>query len=167
MSALSGRLGGIPARWRWVGLAVIVALTVFLVWFFIFRHSESAPSPAGSAPPPRPALGKRIPYATYSAAVDQALGAVHDAGSLQGDALKKKLESAAATLEQVEGASVEPPSGGISVIDNTAIIAELRSSEPNLGALDGSLTALSQSLHEAPGAQPVAGTLEGQKAKVE
>jgi hypothetical protein len=168
LSTLAKRLGAMPSRWRWAGLVVVAALAVLLVWFFLFRNpSGSTPLSASSPPPMRPALGHRVPYASYNAAVDQALTGVRDAGSLQGDKRKKKLEAAAASLQTVEGASVDPPTGGISEVDNTLIISELRTQDPNLGALETSLSSLSRSLHDLATAQMLPGTLDGDKAKTE
>jgi hypothetical protein len=168
LSTLAGRLGAIPARWRWVGLVAVAALAVLLVWFFLFRDSSgSSPSSTAGPPPVRPALGRPVQYANYTAAVDEALAGVRDAGSLQGDERRKKLEGAAASLEKVEGASVEPPAGGISEVDNTAIISELRSQDPNLAAVEGSLSTLSQGLRESQTAQTLPGTLDGGKAGAE
>src|SRR5438045_9124816 len=101
-------LRSMPARWRWWSLAVAALLTVFLLWFVVCRTPPGA-RPVTVPPPPRPALGKTLPYEQYAAAVDSALSDVRAARSLSGDDRKKKLQSAAATLEKVEGASVTPP----------------------------------------------------------
>jgi hypothetical protein len=93
---------------------------------------------------------------------------VRDARSLSGGERDKMLESAASALEQVEGATVAPDDqGGLPAqIDNTHIIAGLREDDPNLAAIESSLSALSESLgDETP--RPVAGTLAGTQAVAE
>src|SRR5207302_1185911 len=114
-------------------------------------------------PPPRPALGKTIPYDQYQAAVDGALSDVRAARSLSGSERTRKLQSAATTLEGVEGAGVSIHGGEAPAeIDNTAITGELRSTSPDVDAVERSLASLSEGLRQAGQGGVIAGTADGE-----
>jgi hypothetical protein len=161
-----GRLRDIPASWRWTALGTAALIAAVLVWYFFLRSTPGA-APSAATPPARPALGQTLAYDQYSAAVDGALSAVREAASLEGAERTRKLEDAAAALEKVEGARVAPRGAGSAAaeVDNTAIIAELRGKDPNLEAIETSLSALSGSLHGE--AQAGSGILDGESALAE
>jgi hypothetical protein len=92
---------------------------------------------------------------------------VREARALSGEDRREKLESAAATLEKVEGAGVAPADGGAAAeIDNTNITAALRTESPDLDEIESSLAALSESLQAGIAGTP-AGLLDPERANAE
>jgi hypothetical protein len=153
----------VPAWARWGGLALLVALGAFAVWWFFFR--QEGPTPTPPAPPARPALGSTVSLADYRAALDGALVEVQAAQDAEGDERKRAVERAVQSLKRVEGAGVAPPGQGAPAaqVDNTAILAELQREEPNLDAAESALLALTDTLAAGP-APGVEGTLGGPAA---
>lgn len=162
MRVLLQRLGGVPARTKWAGMAAVVLMAALLGWYFFFR---SVPGQGQlPAPPPRPAIGKTITYREYTAAILSALSDVRKAKpAVLGDEREELLKKAASTLEGVEGAGVPARDGGLSEIDNTVIIGALRAKDPDVEDIEASLSALAQGL-QGGALDPVAGTLDGEQA---
>lgn len=164
MRRARGGLSRLDNRWRWGALVAAALLAVFLAWFFIFRDAPGRGASAPATPPPRPALGKTITFQEYTAEVNSALEEVRAARAASGEEREKKLRSAATTLEQVEGAGVNPPGGGSPAeVDNTFLTRGLRGEDPDLEELESSLATLSRSLSEQAGS-PLPGTLDGAQA---
>jgi hypothetical protein len=137
----------VPLTIRYGGLVLAAAFFVFLVWFFAFRDTSGTQGgQTAGPPPPRPALGKTLPLDQYRAGIRDALDDVEAARSLSGSEREAKLNSAAGALERFEGASISGSAGSLAEVDNTAIIAELRSSGPNIEAVRSSLSLLLDSL---------------------
>lgn len=157
-----------PQQRRWLLLGLITLVAVFAVWFFLLRDGGQGQS-GGTTLPPRPALGKTIPYEAYRAAVKEAATQVRDAASLSGDERKKGVESAIRTLEKVEGALVAPQGTregeGAAEIDNTYLLAELRASNANLARVERGLSVLGATLQGE--SNTLQGTLDGERSKVE
>jgi hypothetical protein len=154
----------LPAWARWGGAGLLFVLAALAVWFFFFRQDGPLPTPP--APPARPALGRAVPLADYRGAVDDALAEVRDARNAGGTEREQAIERAIRHLESVEGAGVAPPGrqgAPPAQVDNTAVLAELQSDEPNLDAAESALTALSGALSAGP-SPPVEGTLQGSAA---
>ena len=167
MKRFSGVLNKVPTAYRFVAAGLVAVMAVFLLWFFIFRDTSTTGRPAG-VPAPRPALGKTVAYAQYRAAISSALEDVRAAMTLQGGERTKRLESAAKSLEGVEGAGVpEGASNTFAQVDNTILIAELRALKPDIDALEGSLSTLSTALQEMEQGKGVAGAADGEQAKAE
>ncbi|HEX9987221.1 MAG TPA: DUF4129 domain-containing protein [Chloroflexia bacterium] len=162
MSALVQQFGSIPARMKWGGLAAVVLMAALLGWYF-FR-SAPGQGQLAAPPPPRPAIGKTITYREYTAAILSALSDVRKAKpAALGDEREELLKKAAGTLEGVEGAGTPARDGGLSEIDNTAIIDALRAKDPDVEDIESSLSALAQGL-QGGALDPVAGTLDGAQA---
>lgn len=163
MSTLLRRLGGVPARTRWAGLAAVVLVAGLLGWYFFFRSVPGQGQPT-TPPAPRPAIGKMITYREYTAAILSALSDVRKAKpAALGDEREELLKKAASTLEGVEGAGVPARDGGLSEIDNTAIIEALRGDDPDVEGIEAGLSALAQGL-QGGSLDPVEGTLDGEQA---
>ncbi|HYP40669.1 MAG TPA: DUF4129 domain-containing protein [Chloroflexia bacterium] len=163
MSVLLQRLRGVPARTRWAGLAAIALMVALLGWYFFFR-SVPGQGQIAAPPPPRPAIGKTLTYREYTAAILSALSDVRKAKpAALGDEREELLKKAAGTLEGVEGAGVPARDGGLSEIDNTAIIDALRAKDPDVEDIEASLSVLAQGL-QGGALDPVAGTLDGEQA---
>jgi hypothetical protein len=155
----------IPLWWRLVGLGAVLLLAGFLLWFFFLREGGGGPTVVVQTPPARPAVGKVVSFADYRKAVGDAQSDLGAARSASGDSQKKAIQKTISDLESVEGASVLPVAadGKPSQIDNTLMLGELRQGNPNLGAVDGALSALSDSL-DAASSEGVQGVLVGQPA---
>ena len=156
----------LPAWARWGGLVLVVVLVALAVWFFFVRQEGPAPTPP--TPPARPALGSTVSLDDYRAAVTGALDAVREASNAEGTEREQAIDDAVRAMEGVEGAGVAPPGPqGQDVpaaqVDNTAILAELQSDEPNLDAVESALNALTSALAAGP-SSPVEGTLGGAAA---
>jgi hypothetical protein len=147
---------------KWGGLAAVVLMAALLGWYF-FR-SAPGQGQLAAPPPPRPAIGKTITYREYTAAILSALSDVRKAKpAALGDEREELLKKAAGTLEGVEGAGTPARDGGLSEIDNTAIIDALRAKDPDVEDIESSLSALAQGL-QGGALDPVAGTLDGAQA---
>ena len=164
MKRLWGRLRAIPAGWRLGSAVTLALLLVFGAWFFFFRTGSTPIVPA--SPPPRPAVGKVVPYADYRQAINDALGEVRNALNASGDDRKAAVTRAIADLDRVEGAAITGRTGGLTVAeaDNTLLLAELQGDAPNLESIQSSLTILSAGLSAEP--TTVNGTLAGAEAGV-
>lgn len=165
MSRFLGRLREIPANVRLIAL-VVFGLLVAGVWFFFLR-SDSPISPI--TPPSRPAVGKVITLAEYESAVQDALTDIQDARAASGSDRDASISRAITALSNVEGAAVTAsPSITVTLaeIDNTLVLRELDMDEPNLEAVETSLTLLSGSLSDGPAGHlgPVEGTRSGEQA---
>ncbi|MEP6776127.1 MAG: hypothetical protein ABJA50_11080, partial [Chloroflexota bacterium] len=140
----------IPAGWRLGSVATLAILLVFGAWFLFFRTGSLPVLPA--PPPPRPAIGKVVPYADYQQAINDALSDVQSALKASGDERKAAVKRAIADLDRVEGAAITRRTGGPTVAeaDNTLLLAELQGDSPNLEAVQSSLTILSAGLSAEP-----------------
>ncbi len=168
MRRFQDSLNKVPIAYRFAATGLVAVMAVFLLWFFIFRDTSTTGRPSSAQPAPRPALGKTFAYAQYRAAVSSALEDVRAARTLEGAARTKKLESAAKSLEGLEGAGVPVgASNTFAQVDNTTLIAELRASNPDIDALEGSLSALSAALQDSEQGKGVAGAANGERAKAE
>ncbi|HYO49809.1 MAG TPA: hypothetical protein VEW94_08145, partial [Chloroflexia bacterium] len=147
---------GLPARTKWGGLVAVVLMAALLGWYFFFR-SVPGQGQVATPPPPRPAIGKTITYREYTAAILSALSDIRKAKpAALGDEREELLKKAAGTLEGVEGAGVPARDGGLSEVDNTAIIEALRAKDPDVEDIESSLSALAQGL-QGGSLDPVAG----------
>ncbi|HYP20926.1 MAG TPA: DUF4129 domain-containing protein [Chloroflexia bacterium] len=161
----------IPRGWLLAVTVTVALLAVFGAWFFLAGPGAGGGTgPGASATPlPRPALGKRLTYEEYRAAVGTALDEVRAARSAEEGSTEREghIEAAVAELERVEGGGVEPVGGGPTSeaqVDNTSAISELHSEDPNLDALETHLDALAESL-DSGAASYLDGTLEGEAAE--
>ncbi len=143
-------------------MVTLAILLVFGAWFFFFRPDSSPVLPV--PPPPRPAVGKVVPYADYRQTINDALGEVRIALNSSGDERKAAVKGAIADLDRVEGAAITGRTGALTIAeaDNTLLLAELHGDAPNLEAVQSSLTILSASLSAEPAT--VSGTLAGAEA---
>ena len=93
-------------------------------------------------------MGKVVTLADYQQAVKDALGDVQSALNASGDERKADIKRASADLERVEGAGFTQSAGGTTIAqaDNTLVLAELQKDDPNLEAVQSSLSLLSTSV---------------------
>ncbi|MDQ3704132.1 MAG: DUF4129 domain-containing protein [Chloroflexota bacterium] len=157
--------------WLLAAGVTVALLALFGAWFFFAGPGAGGGTNPVAAPTPlpRPALGKRVTYEEYQAAVRTSLDAVRAARSAEAGSVERKdhIEAAVTELEGVEGAGVAPAGGGQASeaqVDNTSAIEELRSAEVNLEAVESYLDTLSASL-ELGAAAYLPGTLEGEAAE--
>ena len=157
----------VPAGWRWVGLAGLVAVAVTLVWLLFLRDNSGPATPvAQPTPQPRPAAGRAISFGEYSGALDRAHRQVQRAQSAKGDDKSEATEAAAVELLSVEGASASNIEGGgvPAEIDNSLLIAALQEDDPDLAGIEKSLQAALDSLDDAGRREMVEGTAGGEEA---
>lgn len=163
------RRGKVRVQRGWLlAVGVTVALlALFSAWFFFAGPGAGGGTNpiAQPTPLPRPALGKRVTYEEYQAAVRASLDEVRAAQAAEegSDERKDHIEAAVTELERVEGAGVEPVGGSQASeaqVDNTSAIEELRAEDVNLEAVQSYLDTLAASL-ESGDASYLPGTLEG------
>ncbi len=163
--------GTLPGGWRWAALVVAVALATFAVWFVVFRTMPDLPGRfVQGTPTPRPALGKTITRAEYTAALTEALNNIRQARSEPVEERRRALvDRAVGALRNVEGAVVLSPGGGMAQVDNTAIIQRLEANDAgvDLEGMEGTLALLVQMVTEQDqeaGRRYISGTLDGDEA---
>ena len=165
------RLGVLSGGRRWAALALTVALATFAVWFVVFRTMPDLPGRfVQGTPTPRPAPGKTITRAEYTAALMEALNNVRQARSASAEERRRALvDRAVGALKNVEGAGVFSPGGGMAQVDNTAIIRRLEAGGTGVD-LEGMEETLALLVHmvteqdQEAGRRYVSGTLDGEGA---